>query len=217
MIFLAVTMGFFAENIREQMVENSQGREYIRSLVEDLKKDTAQYTRLIARLKYTDSVTDDIFNCYDTITHNARSAACLNNIVRNLVGFGDFVYTDRTMQQLKNSGGLRLIKDKSAADSIITYDALVRGELIHQDGLEIYQQKAIDAGEAIIDFISFSKIYSSKAVPNNNIQLLQNNKQAIDNYFNQLWVFKRNLYSQKVILQRLKIKAAQLISFLNDK
>jgi hypothetical protein len=217
MIFLAVTMGFIAENLREQMVENKQGKEYIKSLVEDLRKDTSQYTKLINELTYIGSATDNIFNCYDSITHNVKSTACLNDIVKELLGFTDFVYTDRTMQQLKNAGGLSLIKDKSAADSIITYDAMVHSELIHQEALEIYQQKTIDAGKAIIDFPSFSSIYSIKAGLNYNIQLLQNNKQAIDNYFNDLWVFKKNLSTQKSVLQALKIKAAQLVSFLNNK
>jgi hypothetical protein len=31
MIFLAVTMGFFAENIREHFTEKAKGKEYIKS------------------------------------------------------------------------------------------------------------------------------------------------------------------------------------------
>ena len=42
MIFLAVTMGFFAENIRESIVNNHKEKEYIISLVEDLEADTAK-------------------------------------------------------------------------------------------------------------------------------------------------------------------------------
>ena len=36
MIFLAVTMGFFAENIRENYVEHKSAREYASLLIEDL-------------------------------------------------------------------------------------------------------------------------------------------------------------------------------------
>jgi hypothetical protein len=49
-----------------------------------------------------------------------------------LLGFPDFIYTDQTMQQLKNAGGLRLIRDKAAIDSIIAYDAAVRDILIEE-------------------------------------------------------------------------------------
>src|ERR1700730_7687270 len=40
MIFLAVTMGFIAENIRERVTDRSKEKEYIESLVQDLKTDT---------------------------------------------------------------------------------------------------------------------------------------------------------------------------------
>src|SRR6478609_9327790 len=41
MIFLAVTLGFFAENIRESITDSHRGKEYIKSLAQDLIADTA--------------------------------------------------------------------------------------------------------------------------------------------------------------------------------
>src|SRR5664280_2258654 len=41
MLFLAVFLGFIAENIRENRVEQERGREYIHSIINDLKADTA--------------------------------------------------------------------------------------------------------------------------------------------------------------------------------
>src|SRR5450432_2262040 len=41
MIFLAVTMGFFAESIREGITENAKAKEFAQSLYGDLKKDTS--------------------------------------------------------------------------------------------------------------------------------------------------------------------------------
>jgi hypothetical protein len=40
MIFLAVTMGFFAESLREHVNDNSKENEYINSLRKDLIADT---------------------------------------------------------------------------------------------------------------------------------------------------------------------------------
>src|SRR5579871_4660422 len=40
MIFLAVTLGFFAENIRESLVEQNKEKQFILSMIEDLKSDT---------------------------------------------------------------------------------------------------------------------------------------------------------------------------------
>src|SRR6195256_1492529 len=41
MLFLAVTLGFFAESYREHLVEQKKEREYIKSMVEDLKSDSS--------------------------------------------------------------------------------------------------------------------------------------------------------------------------------
>lgn len=41
MIFIAVTLGFFAESYREHLVEKSSERELIESYIEDSKSDTA--------------------------------------------------------------------------------------------------------------------------------------------------------------------------------
>ena len=42
MLFLAVTLGFFVENKREHYVEHQREKQYMVSMLEDLKKDTAQ-------------------------------------------------------------------------------------------------------------------------------------------------------------------------------
>src|SRR6201990_424110 len=60
MIFLAVTLGFFAENIREHFTESRRAHVLAESMLQDLKKDTAQLNEnIIFRNKkevYSDSV-----------------------------------------------------------------------------------------------------------------------------------------------------------------
>src|ERR1700739_486224 len=49
MIFLAVTMGFFAETIRENITNREKERQYVESMIADLKSDTSalkNYLRL---------------------------------------------------------------------------------------------------------------------------------------------------------------------------
>ena len=47
MLFLAVTLGFFVENWRDHYVENKRERQFMSTLVEDLKSDTSQLTAAI--------------------------------------------------------------------------------------------------------------------------------------------------------------------------
>src|SRR6185503_1625235 len=51
MLFLAVFLGFLAENFREHQVEKERAKQYILSFCEDLKKDT---TRINTLIKYDD-------------------------------------------------------------------------------------------------------------------------------------------------------------------
>src|ERR1022692_1031757 len=48
MIFLAVTMGFFAENLRETISDSGKIHEYMQSMVSDLRGDTTSYKTSIA-------------------------------------------------------------------------------------------------------------------------------------------------------------------------
>ena len=217
MLFLAVFLGFIAENIRENLTDKRRGEEYVRSFVEDLKKDTAQFNRLINEYNYADSVTNQISQCYDSVSHQASSTACLKRILYYFTGFTDFIYTDRTIQQLKNAGGLRLISDKSITDSIISYDAVVRQSLIHQDVQENSQANSIRAIQQEIDFASFHQLYSGRRNSDPDPQLLHTDKASVDQLFNNLWTFKINLLSQASNVIRLKARAERLIKYLENK
>ena len=132
MLFLAVFCGFLAENQREHMIEHKREEQYMKSLKEDAEADIKQIDRLEIELQNfinrLDSIADDLNRSFD------RSPS-LNTFKQISLGFGfsDFIYTDRTMQQLKNAGGMRLIRNLKVADSIVEYDAMVRRGLVHQD------------------------------------------------------------------------------------
>ena len=51
MIFLAVTLGFFAESLREHINDNEKREQYVQSLVEDLESDTARMGDIINLMK----------------------------------------------------------------------------------------------------------------------------------------------------------------------
>jgi hypothetical protein len=126
MLFLAVFCGFLAENFREHQVEKERGRQYLHSLIEDLKNDTTQCSISIKELSESQKILDNLTNCFIVLRQNIRSTGCLREIILHSTGFKDFIYSDRTIQQLKNAGGLRLIQNKEIADSITSYDATVR-------------------------------------------------------------------------------------------
>jgi hypothetical protein len=125
MLFLAVFLGFLAENLREQTVEHHREKEYIQSLVEDLKSDTLQANEVLVKLNNRSIGIDSVIAALSSpeIIENSNNAYRLWS--KNM-GFADFISNDRTIQQLKNSGGLRLIRNKVVSDGIMKYDQVLR-------------------------------------------------------------------------------------------
>src|ERR1043165_6040877 len=122
MLFLAVTLGFFVENQREHYVEHRREKQYIISMIEDLKSDTAQLTSNIFYRKIREQMCDSLISC---ITNKDKGSDTYY-YARNLSRPQYFSPNDRTIQQLKNSGALRLIRNMPASDSIMSYDQQLR-------------------------------------------------------------------------------------------
>jgi hypothetical protein len=125
MLFLAVFLGFLAENLRERIVEHNIEKEYIHSLVEDLKSDTLQSNEILKLLNSRSAGVDSVITALSSsgIIENSNNAY---RLWTQNIGFPDFISNDRTIQQLKNSGGLRLIRNKAVSDSIMQYDRIIR-------------------------------------------------------------------------------------------
>jgi hypothetical protein len=215
MLFLAVFCGFLAENIREHNVEKKKGEQYILSFSEDLKKDTIQCDLSIAELTETMSVLQKLVPCFNTLKENIHTTGCLKEIVFYSRGFKDFIYTDRTIQQLKNAGGLRLIEDKEIADSIIDYDAMVREMQIHQGVLENLQQINNNAHKSMIDFIHLDEL--SRKGQTDTLFFLSNDIAELNKYFNSISEFRRGLFGQLNWMSLIKDKAIRLLELLHKK
>src|SRR6185295_19023365 len=130
MLFLAVFCGFLAEWELEHVVEHQHEEKFMRGMVNDLRADIDQSTQLMVEL-------DEKLAGLDTLVGLLADTAVINDSRRaaslwfHTAGFTDFVYTDGTMQQLKSSGALRLVRKAGVADSIMLYDRGVRTLQIH--------------------------------------------------------------------------------------
>jgi truncated hemoglobin YjbI len=120
MLFLAVFCGFLAEYQLEHKIEKDKEKQYIQSLVEDLSTDTANLHEVINNFNKRIRNIDTLLALFPQLSQGYNQK--LYQKLEAIKGFADFVKADRTMQQLKNSGGMRLIRNKKAADAITDYD-----------------------------------------------------------------------------------------------
>jgi hypothetical protein len=106
------------------------------------------------------------------------------------------VYSDRTIDQLKNSGNFRLIRNTAVSDNIIKYDGFVRNFVISMQDMGLLEQwKRMDAaGTDIFKAIVF-KNWTTAQYKTEAIRLpeppyfLSTDKKEVDNYINLLIKF----------------------------
>ena len=123
MIFFAVTMGFFAEQFREYMVERNHEKEIIHSLVYDLKEDHKSVRTILESYQKRiapagDSIKflllhPDAFPNDNSLYVNCRYLVRFSSINVNI--------NNKTYTQIKNNNGFTVIKNKAVADSISRY------------------------------------------------------------------------------------------------
>lgn len=120
MIFVAITGGFFMENLREHRVDRHKEKEYIVRLIRDIKEDTAKINSIIKKNQRQLTGLDSLTNLLDKPV-NTIDPMVFEDQLRFANNYYGFTPRDITISQLRNSGGLRLIENNSVADSIVDY------------------------------------------------------------------------------------------------
>ena len=154
MLLLAVFCGFLAEYKLEQTIERHREKEFILSMIEDAMTDTANIHAAIPlnleRAGYADSLSIACLNYRGTQPENTN----IYETHRNCIYRPDLVYpTDRTLFQLKNSGGMRLIRKKKATESIIAYDNSGKRLINQQTYYETYLNDLTNSSAQLMNFL----------------------------------------------------------------
>ena len=216
MLFLAVFCGFLAEYQLEHMIERERGKQYIQSFVEDLKYDTAGLTAMTKHYETKVEKLNIISSCYDSLISKQPCNSCLIDLLVNSQSFWQLNVSDRTLQQLKNAGGLRLLK-KSDADSVTAYDNLIKGYKI--DETTAFQETQTSIRSITNELFNYSVFRDIKASKNDTTKILfvSSDKILINKYFNEL--ARYSIYCNRYIKKQEEIKksAAGLISYFTNK
>ncbi len=159
MIFIAVSMGFIAESIRESITDHEKEEQFMTGMVYDLKKDTANLSRAINSNRLGLLKIDTFLLLISNPDKDAVSSD-LSRLVGGVSGFTHFKNAKTTIIQLKNSGSLRLIKNIEIANAITNYD-LDQESLTAQDiTIDSKNQPLQELNIEIINFDTQKKVGS---------------------------------------------------------
>ncbi|HYK46032.1 MAG TPA: hypothetical protein VEV83_12725 [Parafilimonas sp.] len=121
MLFLAVFLGFVAENLRERQVENRREVEYIRSLTADLDDDVHNLDSMIAFEETGLQQLDTLIDLLDNPSLAKQNGDEIYYVAREGPREYPFPVNSRTLDQLKSSGGFLLIRNVGASNQVINY------------------------------------------------------------------------------------------------
>lgn len=121
MLFLAVFCGFLAEYQLEHQIEKDRELQFIISMTTDLQDDIKNLNAVIKQehqgIKHLDTLID--------LLNNPKLAKQLGDQLYYVARIGPrsipFANNSRTFDQLKNSGGFRLIRKTEASNNIMGY------------------------------------------------------------------------------------------------
>jgi len=217
MLFLAVTLGFFVENQREHFIENQREKKYIRTLIEDLKSDTVQLvTSIEARWEKEQMVDSLVFflNSPDVSKHGSNIYYWGYSVLRP----SRFFPNDRTIQQLKNAGNMRLIRKISVSDSIMAYDQQVKRlmEIMSEENdiriqFREFTKKLFDGNTL---FFITDKEKATFNRPPGNPALVKFDKATINELLVTLHMTQHVMRVGRRNQERLKKRATELVTFL---
>jgi len=170
MIFLAVSMGFFAENIRESISDKNKEHEYINSLVSDLKSDVKMY-------RFNDSINliycgmiDSLFIKFKNNGQNTGKIYYLARKLTMIASSSPYMNT-KAFLQMTSTGTFRLIKHQQVADSIALYYQNVKSFDNWSDLQRSRVNNIIAASNKLFSAAVFLSIY--KAMENEDDSLQQ--------------------------------------------
>jgi len=220
MIFLAVFMGFIAENIRERIADHEREQQYMQSLVRDLALDTAALKAGFPAKEKRIEAIDSVFQFFESHTEPKTIPFNIYRNIRRTSWDRTYARNTGTIDQLKNAGGLRLIRKQDVRDSLATYDWLWERLNYYKDAYVASQQVEYNIIEKMLDAHDLIKSYrldhsGSSLYPTlSNSSIVRIDTINLNDYLNFLYRQKVTTIQDEQRYKQLERKAELLIKMI---
>lgn len=218
MLFLAVFFGFLAEYQLEHKIERDREKQYMKSLIVDLRSDTSHINGVInlfsLRIRMEDSLKEALLK-----------PGVINDgsIAYRYIGYpltgSVFERSEGTINQLKNAGGWRLLHSTEVINKLNAYDeAYRRSEVVNQLVREHYLQYVeilyrVANAELIDEPFKSHRSVKSRTVYKWNTD----NPRELKSLYNAVTHLQYVTNSYVLILNGLHKRAMDLMQFLEEK
>jgi hypothetical protein len=217
MIFLAVTMGFFAENLRENVSDSHKTHQFARSLVQDIKIDLQEcdevQSTMEEEVKIYDSLLSYMVSKRPVWTNNAYYLFC------KTTEDDYFLPDNKTIDQLKSTGSLRLFETGDASDTIASYyqssSNLIDYGITFRKIFDDYHNLAMQ----VFDYSQVGDMIQQPAKlldSSLHLELLTDDKKVIKRAYNELFVVRLISIDYINDVKKLKKRGLSCANFLKE-
>ncbi|WP_291783727.1 hypothetical protein [Cecembia sp.] len=218
MLFLAVFCGFLAENYRESLSAKKIEKEYILSLIEDLKTDTTNLSGYISFRKEKSVLMDSLA---EMMLSEKRSI--MGNqiyfLARQVFNDQAFFYSDGTIQQLKNAGNLRLLRKRNVVNELLTYEKKVKVLEEWDENDNKTKSTFREMGGKVFNSSELNATMDSEmrfVMPTSNPQLITADFGVINEIAFQIHYLSKMTKGNSLRAESLKSDAAQLLELIHS-
>jgi hypothetical protein len=217
MLFLAVFCGFLAEYQLEHKIEKDREKQYMQSLLEDLSSDTIMIYESYVYAQNQKNVHDSILQLLyynQPLTETAIARLYTFHFSTRVIGVD---FEDRTKAQLKNSGGMRLIRKKKVSDSILRYwksteniddigDRIAdAGQNVSNLSVKIFNSKYVIRGDSALD--------GPKGIRPGAV-LIDNEPKLLEEYANRQYIRNTRIMVLIERMSTIKARATRLMELI---
>ena len=166
MLFLAISLGFYAENTREVILHKKEVKTQLHSMLSDLQSDITLFDSVTDRNSYSAQMADSLIEMlHSDITNTPEIYFSARTVTANV---GYYYSNSKSFEQLKTAGLLRYIKDKELLDSIGTYYASFQWLVNQIDLLRLKMDEIHKGNTRLFDSYVFQQMMI-------NIKIIANN------------------------------------------
>jgi hypothetical protein len=183
MIFLAVTLGFFAENLREHFAEERSANRYLQSLKLELQHNKNVFYEADSLYKSRLPIEDSIVKIFKAKKENA-DLPTMARIISNSRRQYSAPIELSAYNELVNSGGLKYLDNRLLKNSLARYEGLIEDFKTYNTVVNNYMLSAfpgITSTEDLSDIINTKPNHIPFMMPYP--ELSEKERREITNYY----------------------------------
>jgi hypothetical protein len=228
MIFLAVSMGFFAESLREHIADKNKEKEGVAALYDDIKKDTANLNVIIYKYMPEHAAWEDSAELYVSSLSIRGNEQKIAKALVNATNWNFYSPPQVSLDVLKNSGNFNLIRNKKIKEEIINFNSLISTYITYSQFV-LSTEHAVDSATAGVIPRSALRVIIAKVYEKTNAQygsitdsdmplitsLKTYNKERFINYINKIDQMDYLLNDLLGLYKKVLIEETTLLDLLN--